>query len=68
MRSDEKQRFSLKINFEHDEVNDDCGRKLWLMSKISPSPKIKFIKAGAIAGALILPNRPIASSVYLPFP
>jgi hypothetical protein len=47
---DEKQRFSLKINFEHDDANNDCGRNLWLISKISPSPKIKFIKAGDIAG------------------
>ena len=30
--------------------NDDCGRKMRRISEISPSPKIKFIKAGAIAG------------------
>jgi hypothetical protein len=31
-------------------LNDDCARKIWLISKISPSPKIEFIKAGVFVG------------------
>lgn len=30
--------------------NDDCGRKIWPISKISPSLKAKFTKVVAIAG------------------